>query len=113
MQNYPPRIEEITVQEFKEKLDRGEDIQVIDVREPYEYEAANLPAAKLIPLGQILNRMGELDESRETVVHCKSGGRSAHAIAALQRAGYRGRLLNLKGGITAYAAEIDSSVVKH
>jgi adenylyltransferase/sulfurtransferase len=106
-------MEEITARELKERLDRGDDLQIIDVREPNEYETARLEGAKLIPLGQVVNRKDEIDESRETVVHCKLGGRSAKAIEGLQRAGFKGRLLNLKGGITAWSNDVDPSVPKY
>ena len=106
-------MEEITAAELKQRLDRGDDLQIIDVREPKEYEVAHLEGAKLIPLGQVLSRMGEIDEGRETVVHCKLGGRSAKAIETLTRAGFRGRLLNLKGGITAWSNDVDPSVPKY
>ena len=106
-------MEEITAKELKERLDRGDDLQVIDVREPNEYEAARLAGSKLIPLGQVVARMSEIDESRETIVHCKLGGRSAKAIEALTRAGFAGRLVNLKGGITAWSNEVDPSVPKY
>jgi len=108
-----PEMEEMTATELKERLARGEDVQIIDVREPNEYEIARLEEAKLIPLGQVVNRMSEIDSSRETVVHCKAGGRSAKAIEALKRAGYQGRLSNLKGGITAWSNEVDPSVPKY
>jgi len=106
-------MEEITAQELKARLDRGDDLQIIDVREPNEYQVARLEQSTLIPLGQIVNRMGELDQNRETVVHCKLGGRSAKAIEALQRAGYAGRLVNLKGGITAWSNDVDPTVPKY
>ena len=106
-------MEEITATELKARLDRGDDLQIIDVREPNEYEVARLEGSKLIPLGQVLNRKDEIDESRETVVHCKLGGRSAKAIEALQRAGFSGRLLNLKGGITAWSNDVDPNVKKY
>ena len=106
-------MEEITATELKARLDKGDDLQIIDVREPNEYEAARLEGATLIPLAQVVNRRGEIDESRETVVHCKLGGRSAKAIEALQRAGFAGRLLNLKGGITAWSNEVDPGVPKY
>jgi rhodanese-related sulfurtransferase len=106
-------MEEITATELKARLDKGDDLQIIDVREPNEYEAARLEGSKLIPLAQVVNRKDEIDESRETVVHCKLGGRSAKAIEALQRAGFAGRLLNLKGGITAWSNEVDPSVRKY
>jgi sulfur-carrier protein adenylyltransferase/sulfurtransferase len=106
-------MEEITAAELKQRLDRGDDLQIIDVREPNEYEVARLEGSKLIPLGQVLNRAGEIDPTRETVVHCKMGGRSARAIEALQRAGFAGRLVNLKGGITAWSNDVDPSVPKY
>jgi adenylyltransferase/sulfurtransferase len=106
-------MEEITATELKARLDKGDDLQIIDVREPNEYEAARIEGAKLIPLAQVVNRKGEIDENRETIVHCKLGGRSAKAIEALQRAGFAGRLLNLKGGITAWSNEVDPSVPKY
>lgn len=107
------KMEEITATELKQRLDRGDRLQIIDVREPNEYDIARIPGTTLIPLGQVTNRIGEIDQSRETVVHCKMGGRSAKAIEALQRAGYTGRLLNLKGGITAWSNEVDPSVAKY
>src|SRR4051812_25345583 len=106
----PQEMTEITATELKERLDRGDDIQIIDVREPNEYEVARIPDSKLIPLKDVLNRMGEIEAERETVVHCKMGGRSARAIDALRRAGFQGKLLNLKGGITAWSNEVDPSV---
>jgi adenylyltransferase/sulfurtransferase len=106
-------LKEITATELKQRLDRGDDLQVIDVREPNEHEIARLPGTKLIPLAQVVNRMDEIDASRETVVHCKGGVRSARAIEALQRAGYSGELVNLKGGITAWSNEVDPSVPKY
>lgn len=109
----PQEMTEITATELKERLDRGDDIQIIDVREPNEYEVARIPDSKLIPLKDVLNRVGEIDDTRETVVHCKMGGRSARAIEALRRAGFQGKLLNLKGGITAWSNEVDPSVPKY
>src|SRR3989442_8515444 len=108
-----PTMEEITATELKQRLDQGDDIQIIDVREPHEYEIDSIPNSKLIPLGQVLNRMNEIDPGRETVMHCKMGGRSAKAIEALQRAGFSGQLINLKGGITAWSNEVDPSVPKY
>jgi len=106
-------MEEITATELKQRIDSGDDLQIIDVREPNEYQTARIPGTTLIPLGEVVGRRGEIDESRETVVHCKGGVRSAKAIEALQRAGFRGRLLNLKGGITAWSNEVDPSVPKY
>lgn len=106
-------MEEITAAELKQKMDAGEDVQIIDVREQNEFDLARIPDSKLIPLGQVLNRMSEIDETRETVVHCKGGGRSAQAIQALQRAGFKGNLKNLKGGIGAWSNDVDASVPKY
>jgi adenylyltransferase/sulfurtransferase len=106
-------MQEISATELKKRIDAGEDIQLIDVRQPDEYAFAKIPGAKLIPLGQIMQRMGELDETKETVIHCKMGGRSARAIEALQHAGFTGDLSNLKGGITAWSDEVDPKVPKY
>lgn len=106
-------METITATELKALMDSGEDIQLIDVRQPDEYAFARIEGAKLIPLAEILSRVGEIDPSRETVVHCKMGGRSARAIEALQHAGFAGRLKNLTGGITAWSNEVDPRVPKY
>ncbi len=107
------QLEEITATDLKRRIDKGDNIQIIDVREPNEYEIARIPGTNLIPLAYVTNRMDEIDPSKETVVHCKMGGRSAKAIAALKRAGFPGRLINLKGGITAWSDEVDQSVPKY
>ncbi|HET6671718.1 MAG TPA: rhodanese-like domain-containing protein [Pyrinomonadaceae bacterium] len=104
---------EITATELKQRLDSGDDLQIIDVREANELQIAKIPDTVHIPLGQILTRMSEIDPNRETVVHCKMGGRSARAIAALKQAGFSGNLVNLKGGITAWSNEVDPSVPKY
>lgn len=106
-------MEEITSTELKKRLDQGDDIQIIDVREDSEVAIATIPNSKHIPLAQVLDRMNEIDPTRETVVHCKMGGRSARAIDALQRAGFPGKLVNLSGGITGWSNEVDPSVPKY
>lgn len=106
-------MEEITATELKQRLDRGDDIQIIDVREDNEVAVARIPNSVHIPLGQVLNRMNEIDPNRETVVHCKMGGRSARAIAALERLGFEGKLMNLKDGIIGWSNEVDPSVPKY
>lgn len=106
-------MQEITATELNKQIEAGEDIQLIDVRQPDEHAFAKIKGAKLIPLGEVVNRMGEIDESRETVIHCKMGGRSAKAIEALQRAGFKGNLRNLRGGITAWSNEVDPKVPKY
>ena len=106
-------IEEISATDLKRRMDAGDNIQLVDVRQPEEWAFSKIEGAKLIPLGEILNRMGELDQNRETVIHCKSGMRSAKAVEVLQRAGFKGELKNLKGGITAWSNEVDPSVLKY
>ncbi len=102
-------MKEITVQELKEKLDANAPIQVIDVREPYEYDIVHI-SGLLIPMGEVMNRIEEIAKDKEVVVHCRSGKRSAAVIDALERMHGYDNLYNLKGGILAYAAEIDPSL---
>ena len=104
---------EIAPSELKQRLDNGDDIQIIDVREPDEVAIGRIPNSVHIPLAQVVNRMGEIDPGRETVMHCKMGGRSARAIDALKRSGFAGKLVNLKGGIIAWSNEVDPSVPKY
>ena len=106
-------MEEITSTELKQRLDKGDDIQIVDVRENNEVAIGRIPNSVHIPLAQILTRMNEIDPHRETVVHCKMGGRSARAIDALQRSGFQGKLINLKGGILGWSDEVDPSVPKY
>jgi sulfur-carrier protein adenylyltransferase/sulfurtransferase len=104
-------IPEITPKELKARMDRGDDLFVLDVREPHEFQICNLKG-KLIPLGELPRRVAELDSSREIVVHCRSGKRSADAINFLQKAGFK-KLLNLKGGVLAWSDEVDPSMPKY
>lgn len=106
-------MQEITAIEVKQRLDNGDDVQLIDVRQPDEYAFAKIEGAKLIPLGEVVSRMNEIDESKETIIHCKMGGRSAKAIEMLQQAGFKGSLSNMKGGITAWSNEVDAKVPKY
>lgn len=106
-------MEEITATELKQKIDSGERVQIIDVREPHEHDTAHIAGAQLIPLAQVVSRMEEIDPTRETIVHCKGGGRSARAIEMLTQAGFAGKLKNLKGGITAWSNDVDPSVPKY
>ena len=108
-----PQMPEISATELKQRLDNGDDIQIIDVREADEVAIGTIPNSIHIPLGQVINRMSEIDPERETVVHCKMGGRSARAIQALKQSGFSGNLLNLKGGIIAWSNEVDPSVPKY
>lgn len=106
-------IPQISATELKQRLDQGDDIQIVDVREAHELAVAKMPGTIHIPLGQVLSRMSEIDPNRETVVHCKMGGRSAKAIEVLKRAGFTGSLTNLTGGITAWSNDVDPSVPKY
>jgi molybdopterin/thiamine biosynthesis adenylyltransferase/rhodanese-related sulfurtransferase len=104
-------IPEISAKDLKARQDRGDDLFILDVREPHEYQICNLNG-KLIPLGELPRRVNELDSSREMVVHCRSGKRSADAIQFLQKAGFK-KLLNLKGGVLAWADEVDPAMPKY
>ena len=103
---------DITVTELKERMDRGDAPMIVDVREPAEFEICSIPGAVLIPLQQLPQRLGELDPSKEIVLQCKVGGRSANATAYLQRAGFA-RARNLKGGILAWIDQVDPSQPKY
>ncbi len=102
----------ITATELKRKLDAREDFLFVDVREPYERDIAQIPGAKLIPLGELPSRMSELDSAQDIVLLCKNGARSAQAVRTLQEAGFA-KLANVAGGIDAWAAEVDPSVPKY
>jgi adenylyltransferase/sulfurtransferase len=104
-------IPEITVQELKAKIDRKEKYTLIDVREPHEYQIVNI-GAPLIPLGDLPNRLNELDPNREIVIHCKTGGRSQRAAEFLQKSGFK-NVVNLAGGITAWATDVDPKLPKY
>jgi adenylyltransferase/sulfurtransferase len=101
----------IEVEELKRRLDAGEDIFVLDVREPHEYQICNINGY-LIPLGDLPKRVHELDSSREIVAHCRSGVRSAKAVTFLQQAGFR-KVKNLTGGILAWADKVDPKMPKY
>jgi sulfur-carrier protein adenylyltransferase/sulfurtransferase len=103
---------EITPQELKERLDRGDDLVILDVREPSEYQICKLEGSTLIPLGELPKRMSELDSAREMVVHCKLGGRSAKAVDLLRQAGFR-KIKNLVGGIDAWAQHVDPKMPRY
>jgi adenylyltransferase/sulfurtransferase len=103
---------EITVEELKRRLDQGEDLFVLDVRNPEEFQICRIPGSILLPLPQLGARFQELSKDREMVVHCKSGMRSAKAIQFLKQQGFR-QLKNLKGGILAWADRIDRGMPKY
>jgi adenylyltransferase/sulfurtransferase len=104
-------IPQLTVNELKQRIDAGEDVYILDVREPYEYQIANL-GGKLIPLNGLPQRLAEIDRNCEVIVHCKLGGRSQLAAEFLHQAGYP-KVVNLTGGILAWADQIDPSMQKY
>jgi len=104
-------IPEIQVEELKRRLDAGDDLFVLDVREPHEYQICNI-GGHLIPLGDLPKRVSELDSSREIVAHCRSGVRSGKAVAFLQQAGFK-KVHNLAGGILAWADRVDPKMPKY
>ncbi|HXM91035.1 MAG TPA: molybdopterin-synthase adenylyltransferase MoeB [Candidatus Dormibacteraeota bacterium] len=105
------QVPEISPRDLKSRLDRGDDLFILDVREPHEFQICNLNG-HLIPLGELPRRVHELDSSREIVAHCRSGKRSAEAVDFLRKAGFR-KILNLKGGILAWSDDVDPSVPKY
>ena len=108
-------IPQMTVKELKQRIDRGDDLFILDVREPFEYQIARIEGrvgGHLIPLGEVPQRLGELNPAQEIVVQCKSGGRSQKAAEFLAKNGFA-KLHNLTGGITAWSNEIDPSVRKY
>ena len=98
--------------EVKQKLDRGDDFMLIDVREPHEYQIARIPGAKLIPLGELPNRLNELDPNADIVAHCKSGGRSQKAVDLLKQNGFK-NVRNMTGGILPWSDKVDPTVPKY
>ncbi|HZS56820.1 MAG TPA: molybdopterin-synthase adenylyltransferase MoeB [Bryobacteraceae bacterium] len=102
----------IDVTEVKQKLDRGDNFVLIDVREPHEYQIARIPGAKLIPLGELPKHLGELDPNAEYVMHCKTGGRSQKATDLLKQSGFK-NVRNMTGGITAWSDKVDPTVPKY
>jgi adenylyltransferase/sulfurtransferase len=103
-------IEAITAVHLKQRLDSGDRIQFIDIREPHERAIVKFPNAIIMPLGQLIRRMDELDQGVDSVFLCKIGQRSILGIRALREAGYKGRLLNLEDGLNAWARNVDKSM---
>ncbi len=104
-------VPEITPGELKERLDRKDEIVLLDVREPHEYAIADLPEVgqKRIPMRQVQERVGELDPASEVVIYCRSGARSGRVAAQLMAEGF-GRVWNLKGGLLRWREDVDPSV---
>ena len=107
-------VPEISVTELKARLDRGERVTIIDVREPYEWEISNLGehGARLIPMGELVRRLDEIDPEDDLVIQCRSGNRSAQVTHFLRSNGYE-RVANLAGGILAWSDEIDPGKRKY
>jgi len=103
-------IETITAVDLKQRLDNGERIQFIDIREPHERAIVKFPNALIMPLGQIARRIEEFDPSATAVFLCKIGQRSILGIRALREAGYKGKMLNLQDGLNAWARDVDKSM---
>lgn len=102
-------MKEITVQELRQLQDSGEDFQLIDVREPYEYDICNL-SGELIPQGEIPSSVDKIDRSKKVVLHCRSGARSGNMVQWLEKNHQFDNLYNLKGGILAWARDIDPNM---
>ena len=104
-------IPQLSVKELKQRIDAGEDVFILDVREPFEYQIANL-GGTLIPMNDVPRRLAEIDRDREIVVQCKMGGRSQRVAEFLAQSGYP-KVVNLSGGITAWANEIDPTMPRY
>lgn len=102
-------MKEVTVQELKRMRDNNEAHQLIDVREPHEAEIAAI-GGQLIPMGEILQHVDEIAKDKPVIIHCRSGARSASVVQALEKQHGFTNLYNLKGGILAWAREIDPSL---
>ena len=110
----PAEAKSITAQALKARLDQGEDVAILDVREPQEFELCRLPGSTLVPLGELPAKLAQLDSTKELVVHCRTGKRSLQAIELLRQAGFSaGRLVNLEGGIDAWARDVDPSMPRY
>jgi molybdopterin/thiamine biosynthesis adenylyltransferase/rhodanese-related sulfurtransferase len=108
----PTRVPEISATDLKKMMDEKKPFVLVDVREPHEFQICRIPNSKLIPLGQVPQRMNELNSADEIVVHCKSGKRSAQAVELLMKSGFR-KIHNLQGGILAWSDQVDPGVPKY
>ena len=102
----------ITVRELKTRRDKGDQVFLLDVREPHEYSMAKIDGAVLIPLGELPNSLGKLDQTAEIVAYCHKGMRSADAVGFLLQQGFS-NVKNLIGGIEAWSIEVDPSVPRY
>ncbi len=105
-------MKEVTVQELKSKKDKNEDFQLIDVREEHEFEIAQI-GGELIPMGEVMDNIDRISKDKPVIIHCRSGARSGSIINALESQFGFTNLYNLKGGILAYANEIDTTLAKY
>ena len=112
--NGPPSVPEITPIELKARLDAGDVLVLVDVREPREVEIADLPdhGQTLIPTDEFVGRFREIDPESELVIYCRTGSRSEWAAAILLQSGYE-RVLNLRGGVLGWRAEVDPSLTAY
>ncbi len=108
----PITVPEITAREVKKMMDQKKPFVLVDVREPHEVQICRIPGSTLIPLGDVPKRMNELNSADEIVVHCRSGQRSAQAVGLLMKAGFR-KIHNLKGGVLAWADQVDPTMPKY
>jgi adenylyltransferase/sulfurtransferase len=108
----PTKVPEITAPEVKKMMDEKKPFVLVDVREPHEFQICRIPGAVLIPLGDVPRRMHELNSADEIVVHCRSGMRSAQAVEFLMKSGFR-KIHNLKGGVLAWADQVDPTMPKY
>lgn len=108
----PYDITQIRPAEVKQKMDRGDDFVLVDVREPWEAELASLPGAVLIPTYELPNRTSEIPKTKETILFCHTGSRSMMAAFFLRRLGYH-HVRNLAGGIDLWSVEVDPSVPRY
>ncbi len=106
-----PDYKNVTPRELKEKLDRGEEPILLDVREPWEFSIARIEGSRLIPMAEIFDRLPDLDPHAETVVICHHGARSAYVTRILNRSGFE-NAYNLEGGLDVYAS-VDASVSRY
>jgi rhodanese-related sulfurtransferase len=104
--------DEMTVAELKARLDAGENLTILDVRNPPEYDIARIPGSILIPLPELRERLGELDPAATIVAHCHHGARSAQAVGFLRQMGFD-RAINLEGGIDEWSLQVDPSVPRY
>jgi adenylyltransferase/sulfurtransferase len=112
VQTQASMMKEVTVQELKQMIDGKQDFQLIDVREPHEFDICNLQA-ELIPLSEIPNAIDKISRDKKVILHCRSGSRSGNAVKWLEKNYQFDNLYNLKGGVLAWADEIDPGMTKY